>query len=48
MRRIMLVGLVIGLVVGTFLLADTVVRTSPMYPWPLYLISTFGDLLNPL
>ena len=48
MRRIVFACVVSLLITGTLYAANQIVQTNPMYPWPLYLISSLADLLQPL
>ncbi len=46
MRRIAFIGTVTILLTGTLYSADQIVHTSPLYPWPVYLMSSVADLLK--
>lgn len=48
MRRIAFIGTVTLLLTGTVYTAKQILQTSPLYPWPVYLMSSFADILNPL
>ena len=48
MRRIAFICTVTLLLTGTLYAAEQIVQTSPLYPWPVYLISSFADILKPL
>ncbi|MEX5364795.1 hypothetical protein WCE03_23540 [Pseudomonas guariconensis] len=48
MRRIAFSGTVTLLLISTLYAAKQIVQTSPLYPWPVYLLSSFADILIPL
>ncbi|SUD78518.1 Uncharacterised protein [Pseudomonas putida] len=48
MRRIAFIGVVTLLITGTLYSSGQVVRNSPIYPWPIYLISSLADILKPI
>lgn len=48
MHRIAFIGTVTLLLTGTLYSAEQIVHSSPLYPWPVYLMSSVVDILKPL
>lgn len=48
MRRIAFIGVITLLITGALYSSGQLVRSSPIYPWPIYLISSLADILKPI